>query len=58
MIYSLAKTIAKSQIAAYGGEGGEGIELGITCPPDRVPQTPAGGLRPPALPAQQSGNFI
>ena len=28
-------------------------ELGITCPPDRVPQTPAGGLRPPAPPAQQ-----
>ena len=53
MIYSLAKTIAKSQIAAYGGEGGEGIELGITCPPDRVPQTPAEGLRPPAPPAEQ-----
>jgi len=34
--------------------------LGITCPPDRVPQTPAGGLRPPVTcppdrvpPAQQ-----
>ena len=38
MIYSLAKTVAKSQIAAYGGEGEEGIELGITCPPDRVPR--------------------
>src|SRR2546426_10025729 len=31
----------------------EGDELGITCPPDRVPQTPAGGLRPPAPPAQR-----
>ena len=51
MIYSLAKTVAKSQIAAYGGEGEEGIELG-------TPQTPAGGLRPPALSAQQLGNFI
>jgi len=50
MIYSLAKTVAKSQIAAYGEEGEEGIELG-------APQTPA-GLRPPALPVQQSGNFI
>ena len=31
----------------------EGSELGITCPPDRVPQTPAGGRSPPAPPAQQ-----
>ena len=31
----------------------EGSELGVTCPPDRVPQTPAGGLRPPAPPAEQ-----
>src|SRR5437667_12756071 len=39
--------------AAANWKGGSG--LGITCPPDRVPQTPAGGLRPPALPAQQLG---
>ncbi len=32
----------------------EGSALGITCPPDRVPQTPAGGLRPPAPPADYS----
>src|SRR5437667_9589642 len=38
--------------AACGGEREKGSELGITCPPDRVPQTPAGGLRPPALPAE------
>src|SRR2546426_10062635 len=31
----------------------EGDELGITCPPDRVPQTPAGGLRPPAPPTEE-----
>ena len=31
----------------------KGRELGITCPPDRVPQTPAGGLRPPAPPAEE-----
>ena len=53
MIYSLAKTVAKSQIAAYGGEGEEGIELGTLG--GGAPQTKAGELRPPAL---QSGNFI
>src|SRR3989454_10066215 len=31
----------------------EGSNLGITCPPDRVPQTPAGGLRPPAPPTEE-----
>ena len=36
---------------AAGKEGGS--DLGITCPPDRVPQTPAGGLRPPAPPAEE-----
>jgi len=35
--------------AACGGERGE-REAGAPshCPPDSVPQTPAGGLRPPA----------
>jgi len=28
----------------------EGSDLGITCPPDRVPQTPAGGLPSPCTP--------
>src|SRR6266487_6980281 len=38
--------------AACGGERDK-EKLGITCPPDRVPQTPAGRLRPPAPPAQR-----
>ena len=40
-------------LAACGGEGEGGAGAPSHCPPDSVPQTPAGGLRPPALPAQE-----
>ena len=43
--------------AACGGEREGGKGLGITCPPDRIPQTPAGGLRPPAPPAQHLDEY-